>query len=109
MLNTQFRMHPIIAAWPCTRFYDDRVIDGVSPDDRIPVKGFPWPEKGPLAFVPVEGEETIGAGSRTSKMNQAEAEVVSDIVQSILKSDKDLKPTDIGIVCPYLAQKRFIR
>ena len=70
-----------------------KVIDGVTAEERPCVKGFPWPEAGPLAFVPVEGEESTGFGCKTSKMNVAESEVVVDIIMAMLdQCDGELTP-----------------
>jgi hypothetical protein len=53
MLSTQYRMHPMIAAWPSHQFYGGNLLSGVSADMRLPVRGFNWPRSDiPVAFVP---------------------------------------------------------
>jgi hypothetical protein len=53
MLNTQYRMHPMIAAWPSRQFYGGNLFSGVSADLRLPARGFSWPRSDiPVAFMP---------------------------------------------------------
>jgi hypothetical protein len=53
MLNIQYRMHPMIAAWPSCQFYHGNLLSGVSSDMRPPARGFIWPQPDiPVAFVP---------------------------------------------------------
>jgi len=53
MLNTQYRMHPMIAAWPSHQFYGGNLFSGVSADMRPPARGFTWPRPDvPVAFFP---------------------------------------------------------
>lgn len=42
LLQTQFRMHPLISEWPNQTFYKGMLLDGVSLSDRVPPQGFPW-------------------------------------------------------------------
>jgi hypothetical protein len=53
MLNTQYRMHPMIAAWPSHQFYGSNLLSGVSASMRPPALGFAWPRSDvPVAFLP---------------------------------------------------------
>jgi hypothetical protein len=53
MLNTQYRMHPMIAAWPSHQFYGGDLLSGVSANMRPPARGFAWPRSDvPVAFLP---------------------------------------------------------
>jgi len=108
LLRTQYRMHPLISLWPNLMFYNGRLSDGVSAVRRRPPRGFPWPQMGPLAFVPVEGHEEKGMGP--SKYNKAECEVAFDIVNSLLSiHDGEMTPNKIGIVTPYAAQVSYLK
>jgi len=107
MLDTQYRMHPAIAMFPSDLFYGGKLLNGVSPPERRPLAGFPWPrEEFPVAFVPVnQGVETDDGAS---KLNEAEAAAVCDAVGALLAGGQ-CGPADIAVVTPYTAQVKLIR
>eukprot|EP00976_Prorocentrum_cordatum_P020611 418660-Prorocentrum_minimum.AAC.1 len=41
MLETQYRMHPAICAFPSNRFYEDRLQSAPHPSKRVPPQGAP--------------------------------------------------------------------
>ena len=83
MLDTQYRMHPGIAMFPSDLFYGGKLISGVSPPERRPLQGFPWPrEEFPVAFVPVTHGIEVDDG--VSKINEAEAAAACDAVAALL-------------------------
>ena len=53
MLDTQYRMHSTICAYPSQAFYDDKLQTGVSDDARQPPRGLPSNGK-PLVFIDVK-------------------------------------------------------
>ncbi len=107
MLDTQYRMHPAIAMFPSDLFYGGKMISGVSPPERRPLQGFPWPrEEFPVAFVPVNHGVEIDDG--VSKVNEAEAAAACDAVSALLDGGQ-CGPADIAVVTPYAAQVRLIR
>ena len=58
LLNTQYRMHPEIAAWPSKQFYSRRLQSAVTPEQRPSPRGLAWPSADvPIAFVRVVGSE----------------------------------------------------
>jgi len=58
LLDTQYRMHPAIAAFPSAQFYANRLISAVSPEDRPRPAGLAWPSpQSPIAFVSLAGGE----------------------------------------------------
>lgn len=72
------------------------------------VAGFAWPSSNtPVAFVNVHGREqetaTRSTAAGTSYMNTAEAQVVADMVQQLLRGG-GLQMTDIGVITPYSGQ-----
>jgi KaiC/GvpD/RAD55 family RecA-like ATPase len=105
MLTTQYRMHPTLREFPSARFYENRLEDGCTPEQRPPPAGFLWPDwDRPMAFVPVEGvEETDDEGK--SRSNRDEAAKVLSIVNDLLAMG-DLQPEDIGVISPYNGQVR---
>ena len=103
MLDTQYRMHPALAAFPSAAFYGGRLASGTPKALRPPPAGFGWPQPGVgLAFVAVEGRE---CAEGTSHSNEAEARAVQQIVWGFLASG-ELTPAQVGIVTPYSGQAR---
>ena len=106
MLDTQYRMHPRIATFPSDLFYGGMLKNGVSPPERRPLQGFPWPvEEFPVAFIPVVGVEMDDG---VSKYNEAEAEAACKAVAMLL-SGGQCSVSDIAVVTPYAAQAKLIR
>ncbi|KAL3763335.1 hypothetical protein ACHAW5_011002 [Stephanodiscus triporus] len=107
MLDTQYRMHPGISMFPSDLFYGGKLKDGVSPPERRPLQGFPWPrEEFPIAFIPVIDSVEIDDG--VSKANEAEALEVCHAVVQLLDGGQ-CTVSDIAVVTPYAAQVRLIR
>ena len=107
MLDTQYRMHPGIAMFPSDLFYGGKLRNGVSPPERRPLAGFPWPrEEFPVAFVPVNHGVEMDDG--VSKLNEAEAAAACDAVAALLGGGQ-CSVLDIAVVTPYAAQVRLIR
>ena len=107
MLDTQYRMHPGIAIFPSDLFYGGKLLNGVSPPERRPLNGFPWPrEEFPVAFAPVPHGVEVDDG--VSKMNEAEAAAACDAVSALLAGGQ-CTSSDIAVVTPYAAQVRLIR
>lgn len=107
MLTTQYRMHPTIREYPSARFYDGRLDDGCSSEQRPPAAGFLWPDwDHPVAFVPIDGSEIVDEES-SSKSNLDEAAKVLSIVNDLLAAG-DLTPSDIGVITPYNGQVRLL-
>jgi hypothetical protein len=107
MLDTQYRMHPGIAMFPSDLFYGGKLNNGVSPPERRPLPGFPWPrEEFPVAFVPVPHGVEMDDG--VSKFNEAEAAAACDAVTALLQGGQ-CTTSDVAVVTPYAAQVRLIR
>ncbi|MDP6662097.1 MAG: AAA domain-containing protein [Candidatus Thalassarchaeaceae archaeon] len=108
MLTTQYRMHPAISNFPNSRFYDNRLEDGISESDRPAPKGLIWPDWDvPIAFLPVGGGEVLSPDG-ASKENPAEASWVVSLLLGMLSAG-DLSERDIGVITPYAGQVRTIR
>ena len=107
-LNTQFRMHPAIAAYPNKAFYQGRLGNGVNAHDRPPPQGYSWPKTTvhgvtPIVFLGVESsEQQVG----TSRANRAEAAVVADAARRLLPH---LPQGELAIITPYAAQAQDLR
>lgn len=128
MLDIQYRMHPLIAAWPFKVFYEDKIHNGARIADRCPPSGFPWPMlpeqfasglertelkffKSPICFVNVTRGSDESRGK--SKANDVEVQIVSSVVRSLLNqkpSDPDaVSMNELGIVTPYQAQVKALQ
>ena len=107
MLETQYRMHPSLRDFPSGRFYDGRLDDGVSADERVAPAGFMWPDWDvPIAFIPIDGNEQVDSEGQ-SKSNIDEAGRVLTVVQSLLGTG-DVTTRDIGVITPYNGQVRVL-
>jgi hypothetical protein len=101
VLNSQYRMHPLISEFPSAHFYHGQIKDAISASKRPLPKGFPWKDNKPLILLHVNGKEiTSEAGSRC---NPVEASIVLSIVRDFL-SEQEITKSDIGIVTPYAGQ-----
>lgn len=107
MLTTQYRMHPVLREFPSARFYENRLEDGCTPDQRPPPAGFLWPDwDHPMAFIPVAGAEEVDEEGK-SRSNRDEAAKVLGIVDALLAMG-DITADGIGVVAPYNGQVRLL-
>ena len=108
MLTTQYRMHPTIREFPSSRFYENRLEDGCSKNERVAPAGFIWPDwDKPVAFIPQTGEDSADFEGN-SRCNRDEAGVVLQVAQELL-GPGDLQAGDIGIITPYNGQVRLLK
>ena len=108
LLDTQYRMHPALAAFPSARFYGGRLKDGV-PATPSPA-GFPWPAPSiPLALIDVDdGMEDRGAGGAGggSVTNPREAALALRAAGALAAGgDVD----SVVILSPYAGQVRLLK
>eukprot|EP00897_Mesotaenium_endlicherianum_P003105 jgi/Mesen1/2822/ME000172S01972 len=112
LLDTQYRMHPAIAAFPAHAFYGGRLLSFPKPANRPAPLGFKWPvESKPLAFMDcAEGREQTTASEGRSLFNRLEASLVVHVVRELL-ADDDIEGgvTGVGIISPYNAQVRLLQ
>jgi DNA replication ATP-dependent helicase Dna2 len=108
-LRRQYRMHPLICAFPSRTFYDGRLItDDLTCSATLPIivpTGDPLahvlaPDK-PLTFVDIAGDEV------TDKISRPQAVVASQL--AIALRGLGVRADDIGIIAPYRAQVATIR
>lgn len=125
VLNTQYRMHPIIASFPSNQFYKGKIISGVSAEERpTPQGAFAWPcPTAPVAFLPCETPDeransgpmagsTTGRGGKegegtngASYRNIGQGDVTLHAVCELLE---DEAVTSIAILTPYNGQVRLL-
>jgi len=107
LLDTQYRMHPLICEFASAAFYNGRLQNGVSHFNRKPPEGFPWPQRQmPVAFVNLERSEEKREGS--SYINPAEAEKVLWALLEVCKNEA-MGPEEVGVVTPYKGQVNFLK
>ena len=108
LLDTQYRMHPAISAFPNETFYEGRLIDGIEAAERPAPAGLLWNDwEAPIVFLPLKGGEVLSPDG-ASKENPAEAGWIARLLEGLLEAG-DLAQKDIGIITPYAGQVRAIR
>ena len=113
-LQTQYRMHPAISAFPNKQFYEGKISDGVTELNRkstISNSNFAWPNnEHPIVFINIKGSEKSGP-SGFSYQNEVEAiKAVRVAVQlaekAVIQPGSD-KPT-VGILTFYDAHRKCL-
>lgn len=105
LLRTQYRLHPDLSFIPNKHFYNSRLIDGVSPEDRESIIGPVFPT---LSFCSIkQGGCQVDARTKSS-FSRPEASLIANLVNDIsLKID--LNKCSLGVICFYNAQVEAIR
>lgn len=119
MLDTQYRMHPSISAFPSDEFYGKALRDGtISPAGGVPATLAP-PHSMHLArrkskltgeipavlFIHHDNHEISRDRSRA---NLEEMKIVAAVLEDLLLMNPGLRGRDIGIISPYVAQVRML-
>ena len=105
VLDMQYRMHPTIAQWPSTEFYQGAVSSHPSTDRRPFISGFPRHSGDAVAFIHVGGQERREGNSYD---NQKEALIVRKVLEQILPPRGHVAADQVGIITPYEAQQRLL-
>ncbi|AAS54598.2 AGR108Cp [Eremothecium gossypii ATCC 10895] len=105
-LKIQYRMHPAICEFPNMQFYDNRLRNGVTPEDRS------WlGVQEPVVFIDIpssaERRGQAAASQDMSWCNLAEADFVCATLRKLV-SKKHVPPSQIGVITPYVAQRDAI-
>uniref|UniRef100_A0A1I8BRP6 DNA helicase n=1 Tax=Meloidogyne hapla TaxID=6305 RepID=A0A1I8BRP6_MELHA len=99
-LQVQYRMHPVLSAFPSNVFYEGSLQNGVTEMERK-LDAFSWqfpnPDK-PMMFWNCNGQEELGS-SGTSYLNRSEAVNVEKFVTRLLQAG--FSPDQLGIITPY--------
>lgn len=111
MLDTQYRMRPLISAFSSWRFYGGRLKDAPGMGKQAHVAsgiGSIVPNSASVVVVHVvNGAESSGGGA--SKSNDAEASCVARVVAGVVQGNASESGLEIGVVTPYSAQVRKIK
>jgi len=114
-LTMQYRMHPSICAFPNGNFYGSQLSNNDCVLHRhIGDRFEAWARKyhkcrreDRSVFISVEDGELLQELKGTSKVNLANADVICNVVQSMI-NDGGIEPKAIMIICYYKAQVRLI-
>ena len=90
------RCHPDLAALPNKWFYDGRLVNGCTPNERASLV----PGLRALVYVEVRGQQQQGSGGSLS--NHAEATAVVAALGQL--SDAGISSAAMGVICFYRAQ-----
>jgi len=107
-LDTQYRMHPAIAAHSSENFYRGALKTGISPEERKPPRGFQWPIADAGMALLDSGTCNEERDDAESYFNIQEANAVLQILRGVVNKG-ELAAADIGIVTPYAGQVRFLQ
>ncbi|XP_026191757.1 uncharacterized protein LOC34622030 [Cyclospora cayetanensis] len=111
LLNEQRRMHPSIAHFPNMQFYQGKIFSrDVDDCNRPPVAGFLWPSPhSRVCLIDISsGLANMELSLGTSKYSLVEIDPILAILRSVLQCGT-IRPSEIGILTPYDAQKARIR
>jgi superfamily I DNA and/or RNA helicase len=111
MLNTQYRMHPAISAFPSRKFYNGLIANGSNTKE---VRSSSWLDGRPYTFLQVNGTEEPPPNKRGGLRNPQEAAVVVDLVQQLVglrgQRDESWNSSDrIRIITFYQDQVSLIK
>ncbi|CAI4225896.1 unnamed protein product [Auanema sp. JU1783] len=106
-LQVQYRMHPVLSAFPSNVFYEGSLQNGVTETERsLRNVDWQWPVADkPMIFWSCYGQEEMSA-SGTSFLNRTEAANVEKLASKLIKGG--MRPEQIGIITPYEGQRSFI-
>ncbi|KAI5963379.1 SEN1 [Candida theae] len=109
LLNTQYRMHPMISRFPSAEFYQSKLIDGPGMEEK---NTRPWHSVEPLSpyrFFDIVSRHERNELSR-SFFNTEEAKVCLQLVQKMMTMIPQGEIAGkIGIISPYKEQIRTIK
>ena len=107
MLNVTYRLNDVLTEWPSRTFYRGEL----KPDEKAATRRLELsPEVTRWDFVLDPASPAVFLDlchSNTTVRSRIEAEVVCELVLSLLM--RDVSPNEIGVVVPYRAQSRLIR
>ena len=118
MLDTQYRMHPLIADFPRAEFYGATLRDGTVSETGVVLSQLKPPRSrllerksakhhSHLAMLFVDHDNPEEKKDR-SHLNYQESKIVARIVEDLLLKNADLNGKDIGVIAPYVAQIRLL-
>ena len=109
LLDTQYRMHPDISAFPSKTFYDAKLLDGPGMET---LRRRPWHQSAvfsPYRFFDVQGHHQ-NAPRGHSLINLAEIDVALKLFDRLITDCKGYNfRGKVGVITPYKSQLRELR
>lgn len=109
LLDTQYRMHPCISAFPSKAFYDGRLLDG---KDMANLRARAWHAAellGPFQFFDIQGQHS-SAPRGHSLVNHAEVRVAMQLYTRLTNDfPRQNFRGKVGIITPYKSQLRELK
>ncbi|KAI3902612.1 hypothetical protein MKW92_023128 [Papaver armeniacum] len=105
LLDVQYRMHPSISLFPNAEFYDKKISDASSVQERSYTKDLLQGNMyGSYSFIDISygGEEF---DNKHSRKNMTEVAVINEIIKNLFKASvANGQKVSVGIISPYNAQ-----
>ncbi|OHT09337.1 nonsense-mediated mRNA decay protein [Tritrichomonas foetus] len=109
MLLTQYRMHPVLSEFPSCCFYNNKLKNGISEQDRVCHKGIysMLPVKNyPICFFDIKTPESSTADGR-SFLNCGEAAIIGETIMLLKKHG--VKAEQIAVITFYNGMIELIK
>ncbi|MFA6318863.1 MAG: AAA domain-containing protein, partial [Elusimicrobiota bacterium] len=113
LLRVQYRMHETIMGFSSKEFYGGKLIADESVRTHL-AAGLPGVAGGPFTDAPLHFIDTAGAGYEEtwnelleSRENKGEAGLAVQVAEGLLAAG--VKPKNLGILTPYVAQARLLK
>ncbi|KAK0201742.1 SEN1 N terminal-domain-containing protein [Desarmillaria ectypa] len=108
LLSIQYRMHPEISRLPSRLFYDGRLLDGPSMDEKTFQPWHTSSKFGVYKFFNVVNSREEGTSGKSFK-NVSEARVVRALYSRLIQQFKDKEDIRVGVITPYRGQVLELR
>jgi len=119
MLDTQYRMHPAISAFPSREFYGESLKNGTVSDTGAISSDLSPPlsrhlsrctskETGQVPSVLFIHHDHWETKHNRSRTNVYEMRIVAAILEDLLKLNPEMQGKAIGVIAPYVAQIRIL-
>lgn len=106
MLDTQYRMHPVIGNLISEMFYDGKLVNAPNTKERAAIAARKPFAGEPLILINMEGRSICARrDGSSSRYNEATAALCCNLAKQAIASDAG----SIAIITPYAEQSRLIR
>ncbi|KAL7722593.1 hypothetical protein QTN25_000212 [Entamoeba marina] len=106
LLNTNYRMNPVISKFSSRTFYSDQLLNHPITDRIDPrIKNLLFNDQAPILFVVSQNKEYLGENAR-SYGNEEEKNTTAAILEKL--HDVGVTDNEIGIISPYTTQRELL-